>query len=117
MSAQADAIVYARKNFSKLVDRFQTDIQNLMGTLIYLPIGIENSPYKHLIAPEMWTEVSYIFLKDACSTLGISKDSPLSIVVNAGCLALPALCWAIDLAMCAAFAGVDSRCMVSMMLW
>lgn len=31
------------------------------------------------------------FLKDACSTLGIIKDSPLSIVTNAGCIALPAL--------------------------
>lgn len=89
--AQAEAITYARQNFSKLVDRFQKDIQNLMGTLIYLPVGIENSPYKHLVAPEMWIETSYIFLRDACSTLGISKDSPLSIVVNAGCVALPAL--------------------------
>lgn len=31
------------------------------------------------------------FLKDACQTLGIIKDSPLSIVTNAGCIALPAL--------------------------
>lgn len=31
------------------------------------------------------------FLKDACQTLGIIKDSPLSIVTNAGCVALPAL--------------------------
>lgn len=62
-----------------------------MGSLIYLPTGIHNSPYKHLMSPELWTEAAYIFLKDCCNVLGISKDSPLSVVVNAGCTALPAL--------------------------
>ncbi|XP_055381282.1 E3 ubiquitin-protein ligase RMND5A [Condylostylus longicornis] len=91
VEAQGEAISYARKNFSNLIDRFEKEIQNLMGTLIYLPVGIENSPYKHLTSQDMWTEASYIFLKDACNTHGINKDSPLSIVVNAGCTALPAL--------------------------
>ena len=91
MDAQAEAIAYARKNFGKFVDRFEKDIPNLMGCFIYLPMGIENSPYKHLISPEMWTETSYVFLKDACHTLGISKNSALSVVINAGCTALPAL--------------------------
>lgn len=31
------------------------------------------------------------FLKDACSILGINKDSSLSVVTNTGCIALPAL--------------------------
>lgn len=91
IDAQSEAIAYARNNFSKFVDRFGSEIPNLMGTFIYLPSGIENSPYKHLISAEMWTEASYIFLKDACHTLGISKNSPLSVVINAGCTALPAL--------------------------
>lgn len=91
IEAQAEAIAYARNNFNKFVDRFGSEIPNLMGTFIYLPNGIENSPYKHLISPEMWTEASYIFLKEACHTLGISKNSALSVVINAGCTALPAL--------------------------
>uniref|UniRef100_U5ENW0 Putative e3 ubiquitin ligase n=1 Tax=Corethrella appendiculata TaxID=1370023 RepID=U5ENW0_9DIPT len=86
-----DAISYARTNFSRFVDRFEKEIQILMGTLIYLPIGIDNSPYKYLLAPEMWIEAADTFIKDACSLLGINKDSPLSVVVNAGCKALPAL--------------------------
>ena len=32
-----------------------------------------------------------VFIKDACSLLGINKDSPLSVVINTGCTALPAL--------------------------
>lgn len=31
------------------------------------------------------------FLKDACNILGITKDSPLTVVTNTGCTALPAL--------------------------
>lgn len=31
------------------------------------------------------------FLKDACGILGITKDSPLTVVTNTGCAALPAL--------------------------
>lgn len=62
-----------------------------MGTLIYLPNGIQNSPYRHLMASEMWVEAADTFIKDACHVLGINKDSPLSVVVNAGCTALPAL--------------------------
>ncbi|XP_059607809.1 E3 ubiquitin-protein ligase RMND5A [Phlebotomus argentipes] len=91
IEAQKEAIAYARTYFSKFVHRFQKDIQSLMGTLMYLPIGIQNSPYRHLMASEMWIEAADSFIKDACSVLGINKDSPLSVVVNAGCTALPAL--------------------------
>lgn len=89
--AQTEAITYARTNFSKFVKRFEKEIQILMGTLIYLPVGVHNSPYKYLTAPEMWVEAADVFLKDACSLLGINKDSPLSVIVNAGSTALPAL--------------------------
>ncbi|XP_055705198.1 E3 ubiquitin-protein ligase RMND5A [Phlebotomus papatasi] len=91
IEAQKEAISYARTYFAKFVHRFQKDIQSLMGTLMYLPIGIQNSPYRHLMASEMWIEAADSFIKDACSVLGINKDSPLSVVVNAGCTALPAL--------------------------
>ncbi|XP_058066662.1 E3 ubiquitin-protein ligase RMND5A isoform X3 [Anopheles bellator] len=91
VQAQTEAIAYARTNFAKFVRRFEKDIQILMGTLIYLPIGVHNSPYKYLTAPEMWIETADVFLKDACQLLGINKDSPLSVIVNAGCTALPAL--------------------------
>ncbi|XP_052862896.1 E3 ubiquitin-protein ligase RMND5A isoform X1 [Anopheles cruzii] len=91
VQAQTEAIAYARTNFAKFVRRFEKDIQSLMGTLIYLPIGVHNSPYKYLTAPEMWIETADVFLKDACQLLSINKDSPLSVIVNAGCTALPAL--------------------------
>lgn len=57
-ASQCDAIMYARTNFAKFVQHFEKDIQILMGTLMYLPNGLENSPYRKLNAPEMWMEVS-----------------------------------------------------------
>lgn len=57
---QIEAIEYARKYFAKFVDKYEKEIQILMGTLMYLRVGIHNSPYRYLIAPEMWIEVSLI---------------------------------------------------------
>lgn len=90
-ASQRDAITYARTYFNKFVAHFEKDIQILMGTLMYVSHGLENSPYRKLNAPEMWQEVADTFLKDACAVLGVNKDSPLSVVTNAGCTALPAL--------------------------
>ncbi|EDV55389.1 E3 ubiquitin-protein ligase RMND5A [Drosophila erecta] len=91
LDSQREAISYARLNFKKFAVRYEHEIANLMASFIYLPSGLENSPYKHFMGQEMWTELSFIFLKDACQLLGISKNSALSVVVNAGCTALPAL--------------------------
>jgi len=86
-----EAIGYARKHFSKFVDKYEKDIQLLMGTLMYFPVGLENSPYRRLCGSNLLVEAADTFLKDACSILGISKDSSLSVVTNTGCTALPAL--------------------------
>ncbi|EDW56555.1 E3 ubiquitin-protein ligase RMND5A [Drosophila sechellia] len=91
LDSQREAISYARLNFKKFAVRYEHEIANLMASFIYLPSGLENSPYKHFLGQEKWTELSFIFLKDACQLLGISKNSALSVVVNAGCTALPAL--------------------------
>lgn len=82
-----DAIIYARTHFLKFVHRFQEEIEILMTTLLYLPIGIANSRYKYLMAPEMWIEAADLFIKDSCTLLGIPRDSPLSVIINAGCRA------------------------------
>lgn len=61
VASQKEAIAYARTYFSKFVHQFEKEIQTLMGTLMYLPVGLENSPYKKLNGPEMWIEV-FVFL-------------------------------------------------------
>lgn len=56
-----EAIAYARKHISKFVDKFEKEIQLLMGTLMYIPVGLENSPYRGLCGPNLMIEVIYCF--------------------------------------------------------
>ncbi|KAK7572095.1 hypothetical protein V9T40_014567 [Parthenolecanium corni] len=88
---QAEAMQYARTFLTQYVDSYEKEIQNLMGTFLYLPQGLSGSPYAHYLTPTLWAEINEIFMHDACRFLGLSIDSPLSICINAGCTALPAL--------------------------
>lgn len=55
------------------------DIQVMMGSLVYLRLGLENSPYCHLLDNSHWAEICETFTRDACSLLGLSVESPLSV--------------------------------------
>lgn len=72
---QFEAVVYARTNFSRFADK-QKEIQSTMGMLLYPPNIMQ-----------MRTEVIDQFIKDSC----LSDDDMLSVCVNVGCKALPAL--------------------------
>ena len=56
-----------------------SELQSLMGSLLYLRYGIENSPYSHLLDPVHWADIQDMFTRDACSLLGLSVESPLSV--------------------------------------
>ncbi|KAJ8982327.1 hypothetical protein NQ317_006673 [Molorchus minor] len=88
---QTDAICYARTHFRKFVHRHEKDIQTLMGMLLYVPNGINSSPYSCLLDSEMWIEIYELFIRDACQLLGVCVNSPLTTSINAGCTAIPAL--------------------------
>ncbi|XP_070158716.1 E3 ubiquitin-protein ligase RMND5A isoform X2 [Polyergus mexicanus] len=90
-SKQREAILYARQNLTQFVGRYEKEVQSLMGTLLYLPHGIQSSPYSHLLDPTLWLEIHDVFTKEACTLLGLSVESPLSVCINAGSTALPAL--------------------------
>jgi E3 ubiquitin-protein transferase RMND5 len=63
LDAQNEAINYARINLSKFVSKYQKDFQVLMGCLLYLKVGLENSPYKFLMRDEMFIDAADVFLK------------------------------------------------------
>ncbi|KAL1122606.1 hypothetical protein AAG570_002936 [Ranatra chinensis] len=90
-ACQNEAIQYARTYFSQFVHSHEKDIQMLMGMLLFLSYGVSRSPYAHLLQPNLWADICDTFTKDACSLLGLSVESPLSVCINAGCIALPAL--------------------------
>lgn len=88
--AQTEALVYSRK-FQSFANRHSKEIQMLMGSFLYMRHGLENSPYSSLLDEQNWDELCDIFMKDSCSIMGLSLDSPLLASFTAGCTALPAL--------------------------
>jgi len=89
-SKQAEALLYAR-NFAPFAATHQRELQSLMGSLLFMRQGIQNSPYAYLLDPISWAEICDVFTRDACALLGLSVESPLSVVIRAGCTALPPL--------------------------
>lgn len=88
---QHEIIQYARENLQHLDPAYNLDIQHLMGGIIYLKTGIENSPYTSFLDPINYNEIEDIFVSNACALLDLSIRSPISVAVDAGCVALPAL--------------------------
>lgn len=88
---QHEIIQYARENLQHLDPIYNLEIQHLMGGIIYLKTGIENSPYKSFLDPINYNEVEEIFISNACGLLDLSIKSPISVVIDAGSIALPAL--------------------------
>lgn len=91
IGAQSEAIAYTRKHFNKFILQYEKEIQILMGCLIYLPMGFDNTPYSSLFNEELWLEAADSFIQESCEIVGVNKDSCLEIIVNSGCQALPAL--------------------------
>lgn len=88
---QMELINYSRTHFTPHARRHQSEIQALMGSLMYLRAGIEGSPYAYLFDDSNWSEICALFGKENCSLLGVSVESPLEVTINAGCEALPSL--------------------------
>lgn len=62
--------------------RFILELPGLMGALVYSGSkeSLAASPYKHLLDPIVWEQLADHFARDACALLGLSVQSPLSIM-------------------------------------
>lgn len=58
---------------------FLIEIQTMMGMLLFIPQGINKSPYSDMVQENMWDEVIELFTRDACTLLGLSFDSLLNV--------------------------------------
>lgn len=86
-----EAIQYAKNYFPQFIEGHEKEVQSLMGAVIYAGPKLATSPYSYLLDSTLWLEICDLFVKDACALMGLSIESPLSVVINAGCKALPAL--------------------------
>ncbi|ELU09727.1 hypothetical protein CAPTEDRAFT_159757, partial [Capitella teleta] len=90
VAKQQEALHFAR-NFAPFASSHTKELQVLMGTLLYLRQGLDSSPYRHLLDPIHWVDICDVFTREACTLLGLSMESALSVIVKAGCAALPPL--------------------------
>lgn len=74
---QLELIKYAREHLQPLAERHEADFETLMGSLLYLKTGLQESPYHYLLDSSNWDEICDIFTRDACALLGLSVDSEL----------------------------------------
>ncbi|XP_022097753.1 protein RMD5 homolog A-like [Acanthaster planci] len=87
---QQEALAFA-KSFSRFAQGHAKELQVLMGSLLFIRQGLEHTPYSHLLDPIQWDDICDVFTQDACALLGLSVESPLTVSISAGCVALPAL--------------------------
>jgi hypothetical protein len=87
---RAEALQYARASFGPFASCHITDIQRLMGCLLWAG-RLEASPYSDLLAPSHWDAVALEFTRECCNLLGQAYESPLQVTVSAGSQALPTL--------------------------
>ena len=66
-------------------------VNELMGALLFAHRDLSKSPYKNLLEPHLWLQLSELFMQQAFQQVGLAQDSPLYVVMKIGFQALPAL--------------------------
>ncbi|OAE20938.1 hypothetical protein AXG93_3256s1850 [Marchantia polymorpha subsp. ruderalis] len=84
------ALQYARSSFVPFASNHMTDIQRLMGCLLWAE-RLQSSPYADMLAATHWDSVATEFTRECCSLLGQAYESPLHVTISAGAQALPTL--------------------------
>jgi len=89
-TGRSAALQYAKTHFGQFSDTCLSDIQRLMGCLLFAG-RLESSPYSDLLSDSMWTGAVEEFTRQCCGLLGQASESPLLVAVSAGGAALPQL--------------------------
>ena len=69
----------------------EQDVNHLMGAFVFARRDLAKSPYKYLLEPHLWLQLSELFMQQAFQQMGLAQDSPLYVVMKIGFQALPAL--------------------------
>ncbi|CAF4406009.1 unnamed protein product [Rotaria magnacalcarata] len=79
------------RQYSTLNGQFEQDVNYLMGAFVFARRDLSQSPYKYLLEPHLWLQLSDLFMQQAFQQLGLAQDSPLYVVMKIGFQSLPAL--------------------------
>lgn len=88
--SREEALHYARTHLSPFATSHMTDIQKLMGCLLWTG-KLDRSPYHALLSASNWDKLAEELKRQFCNLLGQSYNSPLSVTVAAGVQVLPPL--------------------------
>ena len=69
----------------------EKEVCEVLGAVVFLRQGLEESPYAGLLGADEWAAAGASFRGEASWVLGLPVESPLSAILNAGTVALPAL--------------------------
>ncbi|GLT44209.1 hypothetical protein SLA2020_181200 [Shorea laevis] len=78
-----EALKYARTHFVPFAGNHMTEIQKLMGCLLWAG-RLEQSPYAQLLSPTNWDIAAEELNRQFCNLLEQSYESPLSVTISAG---------------------------------
>jgi translation elongation factor EF-G len=79
------------RQYSITTGQCKEAVNELMGALLFFQRDLTVSPYKHLLEPHLWLQLSDLFMQQAFQQVGLAQDSPLYVVMKIGFQALPAL--------------------------
>jgi hypothetical protein len=79
------------RQYSILNGQCEQAVNELMGALVFAQRDLSKSPYKYLLEPHLWLQLSELFMQQAFQQVGLAQDSPLYVVMKIGFQALPAL--------------------------
>jgi len=79
------------RQYSILNGQCEQAVNELMGALVFAQRDLNKSPYKHLLEPHLWLQLSELFMQQAFQQIGLAQDSPLYVIMKIGFQALPAL--------------------------
>jgi len=87
---RVEAIAYSQQHFQRFAGQELREIKRLMGSIVYIK-RLEQSKYTSFKDESNWAEVSQLCARECARQMGLSKDSPLGVCINAGCKATPKL--------------------------
>jgi hypothetical protein len=79
------------RQYSIINGQCEQDVNQLMGAFVFAQRDLAKSPYKYLLEPHLWLQLSELFMQQAFQQIGLAQDSPLYVVMKIGFQALPAL--------------------------
>ena len=88
---EAKIYLFNLRQYSITNGQCEQAVNELMGALVFAHRDLAKSPYKYLLEPHFWLQLSELFMQQAFQQVGLAQDSPLYVVMKIGFQALPAL--------------------------